>query len=929
MGGEDTGEEHDNPFPPLGRAASPPPPSPSTPNRSEGGKKQAWGQEDSGAGGCISMEGKGKVGQTLADIVRKDTPPESRGDFTASRAKSRHQELLAEDLPAAAAGKAAADATAIYARDGGGLRQEGAATAAAAGGGGGGGGGAEVASTRGWSTRAPIQSLADQKAPIKTLVVDTNAIVKGVRLDRLGAEDVVTIREVLEEIRDREARRMIATLPFDLQCREPSDESLREVMRFARLTGDLHSLSATDVKLIALAHTLEVESHGAEHLHKTPPTVQVQTSRARIPDPPGWGKNVPNLKDWEAIDDAADAAPSAASEAKPSSSSRILPTRSLFAAAEDDPVNERSQPSPSPSPSPWASSSDCARIGDGDGGGISQGTAVTGGGSPFNVSAAAVGSCKEDSPAAPASTDADSRQRNRDPDVVEQIGAADGSSRNEGMRGVAAEVGSPSSSSLGGEGAVRTGVGGATKGGGGDSSVRRDGGVVDNESESKLVDGHPDVEVDNPAQVGPHNLNGLIIRDEDGEWERAVGRSTRRKYAKRAARAAAESRAADESRSADLSTPAVMMGSNRPGSGMGGMGEGITEEASSAQVGGSCGNGGGEEGKLRGGGGGGAPALLVGGKQSLSLDSCLQKTNAECIGHEREEVEGESATPDDVEAALTTAAAADSFARVSAEVGSDADDDHEKCYGDGDGYGDEEGEEEEGVVSGGDGSQEGASVSGHDDELFWGSVHSEAGGDDGHSSYAQPLLSSFQSSVACITLDFSMQNVILQMGLRLITVDGVRIKQVHRWALKCHACGLVTYEVTRLFCAKCGNGGTLNKVSVTVGPDGTTHVAVRRRISVRGTRYSLPLPKGGREGSVKNPILREDQLPERCRSAASRRSKSGVPDVFAPEYGPDTWFLGVHGKKKKQPPSAVHLKSVASMLTGRRNPNERRVARKH
>ncbi len=54
---------------------------------------------------------------------------------------------------------------------------------------------------------------------------------------------------------------------------------------------------------------------------------------------------------------------------------------------------------------------------------------------------------------------------------------------------------------------------------------------------------------------------------------------------------------------------------------------------------------------------------------------------------------------------------------------------------------------------------------------------------------------SFESNVASVTADFAMQNVILQMGLRLVTPDGRRIKEVHTWVLRCSACLATTREV--------------------------------------------------------------------------------------------------------------------------------------
>lgn len=40
----------------------------------------------------------------------------------------------------------------------------------------------------------------------------------------------------------------------------------------------------------------------------------------------------------------------------------------------------------------------------------------------------------------------------------------------------------------------------------------------------------------------------------------------------------------------------------------------------------------------------------------------------------------------------------------------------------------------------------------------------------------------------CMTADFAMQNVLLQMGLNLLSVDGKKIERVKSWVLRCHAC---------------------------------------------------------------------------------------------------------------------------------------------
>lgn len=60
-----------------------------------------------------------------------------------------------------------------------------------------------------------------------------------------------------------------------------------------------------------------------------------------------------------------------------------------------------------------------------------------------------------------------------------------------------------------------------------------------------------------------------------------------------------------------------------------------------------------------------------------------------------------------------------------------------------------------------------------------------------------------------------------------------------RWVLRCHACYKVTQEIGKIFCPKCGNGGTLRKVSVTVGENGITMASRRPRVTLRGTKVSV------------------------------------------------------------------------------------------
>ena len=164
------------------------------------------------------------------------------------------------------------------------------------------------------------------------------------------------------------------------------------------------------------------------------------------------------------------------------------------------------------------------------------------------------------------------------------------------------------------------------------------------------------------------------------------------------------------------------------------------------------------------------------------------------------------------------------------------------------------------------------------------------------------------------------QNVALQMGLRLIAPDGLRITRLQRWVLRCHACFGVTRDVGRHFCERCGNAA-LQRVTLTVGADGAECVGVRKRHNLRGTRYSLPAPRGGRYAV--NPVLREDQL-----AAMRLPSRGNKPrpesDVFAVEFSQDVLFE----RPGQQQPRAANLAAAgAAPVVGRgRNPNERRFA---
>ncbi|VAI41907.1 unnamed protein product [Triticum turgidum subsp. durum] len=193
--------------------------------------------------------------------------------------------------------------------------------------------------------------------------------------------------------------------------------------------------------------------------------------------------------------------------------------------------------------------------------------------------------------------------------------------------------------------------------------------------------------------------------------------------------------------------------------------------------------------------------------------------------------------------------------------------------------------------------------------------------DDESSEQSWALRSLSESTVACVTSDYAMQNVILQIGLRLLAPGGMQIRQLHRWVLRCHACYKVTQEIGKIFCPKCGNGGTLRKVSVTVGENGITMASQRPRVTLRGTKFSLPMPQGGRDAVIKNPILREDQLPQKVLHPKSKKSSKLGDDFLGAE---DIFTHSGEKKVELKPP----VRKALAMFSGKRNPNDNHFSRK-
>lgn len=118
-----------------------------------------------------------------------------------------------------------------------------------------------------------------------------------------------------------------------------------------------------------------------------------------------------------------------------------------------------------------------------------------------------------------------------------------------------------------------------------------------------------------------------------------------------------------------------------------------------------------------------------------------------------------------------------------------------------------------------------------------------------------------------------MQNVLLQMGLNLLSTSIQQVRHIKTYILRCHACFQKTKDMSKQFCPRCGKP-TLTRVSCSTNAKGEFQMHLKKNMqwNRRGDRYSIPRPvsgtasgkvgrgkKGGKGGWGQELILAEDQ----------------------------------------------------------------------
>ncbi|EAS03594.1 nin one-binding Zn-ribbon-like protein (macronuclear) [Tetrahymena thermophila SB210] len=146
-----------------------------------------------------------------------------------------------------------------------------------------------------------------------------------------------------------------------------------------------------------------------------------------------------------------------------------------------------------------------------------------------------------------------------------------------------------------------------------------------------------------------------------------------------------------------------------------------------------------------------------------------------------------------------------------------------------------------------------------------------------------------QIGVSILTADFAMQNVALQMGIPLVSIDGMLITRAKRFILECFGCQHLCKEMTKKFCPKCKNP-TLLKVSCSFEADGSIKLYRKKgfKLNTAGFIYSIPKPQIGKQAN--NIVLREDDLLKgnkltQCKIAQKQQEKEFSRNMLEFENG--------------------------------------------
>ncbi|KAK7919209.1 hypothetical protein WMY93_010493 [Mugilogobius chulae] len=127
-----------------------------------------------------------------------------------------------------------------------------------------------------------------------------------------------------------------------------------------------------------------------------------------------------------------------------------------------------------------------------------------------------------------------------------------------------------------------------------------------------------------------------------------------------------------------------------------------------------------------------------------------------------------------------------------------------------------------------------------------------------------------------------MQNVLIQIGLHVLSVNGMVIKQARNYILRCHACFKTTTHMEKVFCPHCGNK-TLKKLAVTVNDDGSIQMHFSKNPKCSTPKDSGTLCRSLREGNTETTLTwwRTSASPTETLPKSPTENKRVDPDYVA------------------------------------------------